>query len=263
MFFWHSEGNIECVCVYSQKQAHTRHTCPKAHDTLSPEAEVRTNVEKTGSWYLVFRGQLSTVTPIGRQNTGTDSGRGKASRSSSGYRLMRPENTYHLNIENIWLEYSILTWLLCFQSQEQSNALSTVTCIFSPPFSLNDLYFTKYYITTNYMTMQKSTLWIIMNIADTETLICHEGDAKTSPVIKHRFPSVLVGAMETHSLNNADLARILVWSTSTVTQFTAGQILFFTLRFDASGASSWHKRIAHTYKIVVFSAYFACQHRYT
>ena len=58
--------------------------------TLSPEALVRTNVEKTGSWYLVLRGQLSTVTPIGRQNTGTESGRGKDSRSSSGYRLIRP-----------------------------------------------------------------------------------------------------------------------------------------------------------------------------
>lgn len=52
--------------------------------TLSPEAEVNTKVEKTGSWYFAFRGQLSTVTPIGRQKTGTDSGRGNASRSSSG-----------------------------------------------------------------------------------------------------------------------------------------------------------------------------------
>lgn len=61
-----------------------------APPTLSPEAEVRTKVEKMGSWYLEFRGQLSTVTPIGRQKTGTDSGRGKDSRSSSGYRLIRP-----------------------------------------------------------------------------------------------------------------------------------------------------------------------------
>lgn len=64
--------------------------CVAASPTLSPEAEVRTKVEKTGSWYLVFRGQLSTVTPIGKQKTGTESGRGKASRSSSGYRLIRP-----------------------------------------------------------------------------------------------------------------------------------------------------------------------------
>lgn len=51
---------------------------------------MKTKVEKTGSWYLAFSGQLSTVTPIGRQKTGTDSGRGNASRSSSGYRLIRP-----------------------------------------------------------------------------------------------------------------------------------------------------------------------------
>lgn len=67
-----------CVCVFV------------ASPTLSPEADVRTKVEKTGSWYFVFRGQLSTVTPMGRQKTGTDSGRGNASRSSSGYRLIRP-----------------------------------------------------------------------------------------------------------------------------------------------------------------------------
>lgn len=71
----------KCVCAY---------VCVVASPTLSPEAEVRTKVEKTGSWYLAFRGQLSTVTPIGRQKTGTDSGRGNASRSSSGYRLSRP-----------------------------------------------------------------------------------------------------------------------------------------------------------------------------
>lgn len=70
---------LVCACV-----------CAVASPTLSPEAEVRTKVEKTGSWYLVFRGQLSTVTPIGRQKTGTESGRGNASRSSSGYRLIRP-----------------------------------------------------------------------------------------------------------------------------------------------------------------------------
>lgn len=52
--------------------------------TLSPEAEVRTKVEKTGSWYLVLIGQLSTATPMGRQKTGTESGSGKASRSFSG-----------------------------------------------------------------------------------------------------------------------------------------------------------------------------------
>lgn len=65
-----------------------------APPTLSPEAEVRTKVEKMGSWYLVLRGQLSTLTPIGRQNTGTDSGRGNESRSSSGYRLIRPAATH-------------------------------------------------------------------------------------------------------------------------------------------------------------------------
>lgn len=59
--------------------------------TLSPEADVRTKVEKTGSWYLVFKGQLSTATPIGRQKTGTESGRGNVSKSSSGYRLSKPE----------------------------------------------------------------------------------------------------------------------------------------------------------------------------
>lgn len=47
-------------------------------------------MEKTGSWYLVFKGQLSTVTPMGRQKTGTESGRGKVSESSSGYRLSKP-----------------------------------------------------------------------------------------------------------------------------------------------------------------------------
>lgn len=59
--------------------------------TLSPEADVRTKVEKTGSWYFVFKGQLSTVTPIGRQKTGTESGRGNVSESSSGYRLSKPK----------------------------------------------------------------------------------------------------------------------------------------------------------------------------
>jgi hypothetical protein len=52
--------------------------------TFSPEAPVRTKVENTGSWYLVLIGQLSMVPPIGRQNTGTDSGSGNDSRSSSG-----------------------------------------------------------------------------------------------------------------------------------------------------------------------------------
>lgn len=66
--------------------------------TLSPEAEVKTKVEKMGSWYFAFRGQLSTVTPIGRQKTGTDSGRGNASRSSSGYRLIRPAHTVCLQL---------------------------------------------------------------------------------------------------------------------------------------------------------------------
>ena len=61
-----------CVCVY---------VC-----TLSPQAEVSTKVEYTGRGYLAVIGQLSTVTPIGRQKTGTGSGRGKADRSSGGYR---------------------------------------------------------------------------------------------------------------------------------------------------------------------------------
>lgn len=47
-------------------------------------------MEKTGSWYLVLRGQLSTGTPMGRQKTGTESGRGNVSESSSGYRLSKP-----------------------------------------------------------------------------------------------------------------------------------------------------------------------------
>lgn len=47
-------------------------------------------MEKTGSWYLALRGQLSTETPMGRQKTGTESGRGKDSESSSGYRLSKP-----------------------------------------------------------------------------------------------------------------------------------------------------------------------------
>lgn len=64
-------------------------SCPCPRATLSPHADVRTKVEKTGSWYLVFRGQLSTVTPMGRQKTGTESGRGKLSESSSGYRLSK------------------------------------------------------------------------------------------------------------------------------------------------------------------------------
>lgn len=47
--------------------------------TFSPEAPVRTKVEKTGREYLVFGGQRSMVAPMGRQKRGTDSGRGKDS----------------------------------------------------------------------------------------------------------------------------------------------------------------------------------------
>lgn len=47
--------------------------------TFSPEAPVRTKVEKTGREYLVLAGQHSIVAPMGRQKRGTDSGRGKDS----------------------------------------------------------------------------------------------------------------------------------------------------------------------------------------
>lgn len=47
--------------------------------TFSPEAPVRTKVEKTGSEYLVLAGQHSMVAPMGRQKRGTDSGRGNDS----------------------------------------------------------------------------------------------------------------------------------------------------------------------------------------
>lgn len=47
--------------------------------TFSPEAPVRTKVEKTGREYLVLAGQHSIVAPMGRQKRGTDSGSGKDS----------------------------------------------------------------------------------------------------------------------------------------------------------------------------------------
>ena len=47
--------------------------------TFSPEAPVRTKVEKTGREYLVWGGQHSMVAPMGRQKRGTDSGSGKDS----------------------------------------------------------------------------------------------------------------------------------------------------------------------------------------
>lgn len=75
--------------VHQEAEDHTL-TSRSPRATLSPDADVRTKVEKTGSWYLVFRGQLSTVTPMGRQKTGTESGRGNVSESSSGYRLSKP-----------------------------------------------------------------------------------------------------------------------------------------------------------------------------
>lgn len=47
--------------------------------TFSPDDPVNTNVEYVGSGYLACGVQRSTDTPIGRQNMGTDSGRGNHS----------------------------------------------------------------------------------------------------------------------------------------------------------------------------------------
>lgn len=47
--------------------------------TFSAEEPVRTNVEKTGSGYLVWGSQHSIVAPIGRQKRGTDSESGNDS----------------------------------------------------------------------------------------------------------------------------------------------------------------------------------------
>ena len=47
--------------------------------TLSPCNPVRMKVEKTGNGCCALADQHSTVAPIGRQNIGTESGRGKSS----------------------------------------------------------------------------------------------------------------------------------------------------------------------------------------
>lgn len=47
--------------------------------TFSPEEMVKTNVEKTGRGSRVFGAQHSILAPMGKQNRGTDSDRGKDS----------------------------------------------------------------------------------------------------------------------------------------------------------------------------------------